>query len=81
MNASCRTALATLVALSVASPLYAEQAVDVSTAPALTHEEMTRFLQTARIGRLRGAGGGVTNSKRATLTDSAVIPTRKQMNC
>jgi hypothetical protein len=33
---------------------------------------MARFLQTARIGRLRAAGGGVTDSKRATLVDGAV---------
>ena len=72
MNASCRTALATLVALSVAGPLRAEQAADASLTPTLTQEEMSSFLQTARIGRLRSAGGGVTNSKRATLTDGVL---------
>jgi len=72
MNASCRIALATLVALTVAGPLCAEQAADAASTPTLTQEDMTRFLQTARIGRMRAAGGGVTNSKRATLTEGAV---------
>lgn len=38
-------------------------------APALTPEQMQAFLLTAKVLNVRDAGSGVTNSRRATLTD------------
>ena len=40
-----------------------------ASAPTLTPEEMEAFLTKARVSNLRDAGGGVTLSRRATLTD------------
>src|SRR5688572_17555282 len=71
MDSTRRRLLATLVAISCASPLWAGQAPAVTPAPSLTQEEQEAFLLKARIGPKRSAGGGVTNSKRATLTDGA----------
>src|SRR5688572_25137665 len=69
MTPSLRPFIAALVLFTLAGPAAGGQAADAGTAPPLTQEEQTRFLHTARIGHLRDAGGGVTNSKRATLTD------------
>jgi hypothetical protein len=72
MDSTRRTLVATLVALSCAAPLWAAQAPAPVGAPALTKEESTTFLLNARIGSKRSAGSGVTDSKRATLTDGTV---------
>jgi hypothetical protein len=72
MDSTRRTLVATLVAISCAAPLWAAQAPAPAGAPVLTKEEMTTFLLNARIGSKRPAGSGVTNSKRATLTDGTV---------
>jgi hypothetical protein len=72
MDSIRRTLLATLVALSCALPLWAGQAPVATGAPSLTPDEMSAFLLNARIGSKKSAGGGVTNSKRATLTDGTL---------
>jgi hypothetical protein len=41
-------------------------------APTLTPEQMEVFLLKARVGNQRDAGGGVTGSRRATLTDGQI---------
>jgi hypothetical protein len=69
MNSTRRTFVATLVAISCAAPLWAGQAPAVASVPSLTQDEQSAFLLNARIGNKRSAGGGVTDSKRATLTD------------
>jgi hypothetical protein len=69
MDSIRRALLATVLAISCASPLWAGQAPAATAAPSLTPDEMTAFLRNARIGPQKSAGGGVTNSKRATLTD------------
>jgi hypothetical protein len=69
MDSTRRRFLATLVVISCASPLWAGQAPAVAPAPSLTQEEQATFLLNARIGPKKSAGGGVTDSKRATLTD------------
>lgn len=56
--------------LAALAPARAAQDVPVpSTAPALAPEAMEAFLLTARVSNVRDAGSGVTNSRRATLTD------------
>lgn len=69
MNSTRRAVVALLLALTCAPSLRAGQAESVATAPSLTQDQMADFLLKARIGSLRNAGKGVTNSKRATLTD------------
>jgi hypothetical protein len=72
MDSTRRSLVATLVAISCAAPLWAAQAPAPASTSALTKEEMTTFLLNARIGAKRNAGGGVTDSKRATLTDGTI---------
>ena len=72
MDSTRRTLVATLVAISCAAPLWAGQAPVSAGPPTLTKEEMTTFLLNARIGAKRNAGSGVTDSKRATLTDGTI---------
>jgi hypothetical protein len=68
MDSTRRTIVAIAVAIACVSPVWA-QAPSVLSAPSLTEDEIAAFLLKARIGAKRSAGGGVTNSKRATLTD------------
>lgn len=57
-----------VLALTCSVPAQAGQEV-VSTQVSLTPEQMETFLLQAKIIKMRGAGSGVTNSRRATLTD------------
>ena len=59
------------VAFASAVVAHAGQAPS-TTAPQLTPEEMKAFLLKARIVRMRNLGQGVTNSRRATLSDGQV---------
>lgn len=69
MTPTRRTAVATLLVFSCALPLRAGQAPAALPAAPPTAQEQSEFLLKARIERTRSAGGGVTNSRRATLTD------------
>ena len=62
-------AVAIVAATWCVAPLWAGQAPAVAQAPSLTQDEQAAFLLNARMGPKRSAGGGVTDSKRATLTD------------
>jgi len=59
--------LAVVLFAGLAPALNAQNAAQ--TAPSLTDEQMEVFLLKARISNQRDAGGGVTASRRATLTD------------
>ena len=59
--------LALLWTLSI--PPLAAQTAQPTLLPQLGPEQMEKFLLTARIERIRNLGEGVTNSRRATLTD------------
>jgi hypothetical protein len=72
MHSTRRALVAILVTFTCAVPLAGGQTPAVATAPSLTQEEQAAFLLNARMGRLRNAGAGVTNSKRATLTDGTI---------
>jgi hypothetical protein len=69
MNPARRALVATLIAFTCTSHLWAGQEASAPRAPSLTQDEMADFLLNARVGSLRSAGNGVTNSKRATLTN------------
>lgn len=70
MASSRHIPLFVVVAVALGAPVQAGQGPP-QTAPvqALTADEIEVFLREARITRVRRAGGGVTNSQRATLTD------------
>jgi hypothetical protein len=74
MNSTRRTLVAFLLALSYAvTPVAAQAQAPAAAQPAsLTQEEMATFLLKAQIGRVRNAGAGVTDSKRATLSDGTL---------
>ena len=69
MDSTRRAFVAIIIAVGCASPLWADQAPEVAPVRSLTQDEQSAFLLNARIGNKRSAGGGVTDSKRATLTD------------
>jgi len=69
MDSTRRAFVAIIIAVGCASPLWAGQAPEVAPVRSLTQDEQSAFLLNARIGNKRSAGGGVTDSKRATLTD------------
>jgi len=65
------------VVVQVVLPLQAQQpspepAATVSSTPQLSIELQEEFLQKAKIVRTRGAGKGVTNTTRATLSDGTI---------
>ena len=68
MTSTRRTLAVFFLALTCAVPPVAAQAPGATARPALTQEEISKFLLKAEIGRMRSAGAGVTDSKRATLT-------------
>ena len=68
MNSTRRTLVAFLLALACAVPPAAAQTAAAAPAPTLSQEDMSTFLLKGEIGRMRSAGAGVTDSKRATLT-------------
>jgi hypothetical protein len=73
MNLSTRVlALASLLLIAPAFPVFAQQPAATTTAPALTAEQMENFLLNARIVRTRRAGDGITNSLRVTLSDGTL---------
>ena len=72
MNSTCRTFVAFLLVLTWALPPAAAQTPAAAPAPSLTQEEISNFLLKAEIGRLRSVGTGVTDSKRASLTDGTI---------
>ena len=72
MKSTRRTLVAFLLALTWALPPATAQTPAAAPAPSLTQEEMSTFLLKAEIGRLRSAGAGVTDSKRASLTDGTI---------
>src|SRR5262245_40747125 len=72
---SPRRVLATLLVfacVAYAAAPAAGQAPAAAPVPSLTPEEMTTFLLKARIGTLKNIGTGVTDSKKATLTDGTI---------
>ena len=72
MNSTRRTFVAFLLVLTWALPPAAAQTPAAAPTPSLTQEEISNFLLKAEIGRLRSVGTGVTNSKRASLTDGTI---------
>lgn len=68
---TCRRSAMVLgvLAFTCGMPLQAGQEGVASTKVDLTPEQMETFLLQAEIIGMRGAGNGVTNSRRATLTD------------
>lgn len=72
MNSTRRTFVAFLLVLTWALPPAAAQTPAAAPAPSLTQEEISNFLLKAEIGRLRSVGTGVTDSKRASLTDGTI---------
>jgi hypothetical protein len=68
MNSTRRTLVAFLLALACAAPPAAAQTAAAAPTPTLSQEDMSTFLLKGEIGRMRSAGAGVTDSKRATLT-------------
>lgn len=52
--------------------VFAGQALGPASPPALTPEQMERFLLTAKLVSSRDAGDGITDSQRATFTDGTV---------
>ena len=72
MNSTRRTIVAFLLALTCVVPPAAAQAPAAASDRTLTQEDMASFLLKAQIGRTRSAGAGVTDSKRATLSDGTI---------
>jgi hypothetical protein len=68
MSSILRAVIVALVVLSRAAAAPAQEPRP-SPAPRLADEQIEVFLRTATIVSTRGAGNGVTNSRRATLTD------------
>jgi len=61
--------LGAILLLGLAPTLLAQGAPAPAPTPALSPEAMEAFLLKARVSSMRDAGSGVTNSRRATLTD------------
>ena len=61
--------LAAILLLGLTPTLLAQGAPAPASTPALSSEAMEAFLLKARVSNMRDAGSGVTNSRRATLTD------------
>jgi hypothetical protein len=72
MAFSRRSFALTLAALAVSAAGSAGQAPPVPAKVDLTPEQMEAFLLKGRIIRNTGAGNGVTDSRRATLTDGTI---------
>src|SRR5688500_16830710 len=66
MAVRVRTLILGLLVIAAPQVIAAQQAVT------LAPEEMEVFLKTARIVSTRDAGNGVTNSRRATLSDGTI---------
>lgn len=64
-----RRLLLFLVVVNLSASAFAQVAAPPAT---LTPAEMETFLLTARIERFQSAGDGITNSRRATLTDGRI---------
>jgi hypothetical protein len=69
MNVPRQLAGLTLVTIVLSLAVPAAQRATAPADLALTAEQMETFLLTARIVRMRPAGSGITDSRRATLTD------------
>jgi hypothetical protein len=61
--------LGAILLLGLAPTVLAQGAPAPASTPALSPEAMEVFLLKARVSNMRDAGSGVTNSRRATLTD------------
>jgi hypothetical protein len=61
--------LGAILLVGFAPHLLAQGAPAPASAPALSAEAMETFLLKARVSNMRDAGSGVTNSRRATLSD------------
>ena len=61
--------LGAILLVGLAPTLLAQETPAPASTPALSPEAMEAFLLKARVSNLRDAGSGVTNSRRATLTD------------
>ena len=61
--------LGAILLLGLAPTVLAQGAPAPAPTPALSPEAMEAFLLKARVSNMRDAGSGVTNSRRATLTD------------
>jgi hypothetical protein len=61
--------LGAILLVGLAPTLFAQETPAPASTPALSPEAMEAFLLKARVSNLRDAGSGVTNSRRATLTD------------
>src|SRR5574342_416722 len=61
-----------VIALVVCSVAVAAQEAAKITASQLSKEEMEAFLLKGKVTRTRDAGGGVTASARATMTDGRI---------
>jgi len=73
MNPTRRTFVAFLLAVTyVVTPGAAQVPLPPAPPAPLTQEQMADFLLKAQIGRVRPAGSGVTDSKRATLSDGTL---------
>ncbi len=72
MDISRRFVVLGVIAFLFTGALYAGQEGAAPQKVSLTPEQMEVFLTKARIVRMRDAGGGVTASRRATLSDGTV---------
>jgi hypothetical protein len=61
--------LGAILLVGLAPTLFAQGAPAPAPTPALSPEAMEAFLLKARVSNMRDAGSGVTNSRRATLSD------------
>ena len=61
--------LGAILLVGLAPTLLAQETPAPASTPALSPEAMEAFLLKARVSNLRDAGSGVTNSRRATLSD------------
>ena len=61
--------LGAILLVGLAPALLAQETPAPASTPALSPEAMEAFLLKARLSNLRDAGSGVTNSRRATLSD------------
>lgn len=67
-----RAAAVTMLVLACALPARAGQAPPAAAPVVLTLAQMEEFLLNAKIVRMRSAGDGITNSRRATLSDGTL---------
>ena len=61
-----------VIACGMSVPAHAGQTAAAPATVVLTPEQMEAFLLNAKIVRMRSAGDGVTNSRRATLSDGSL---------